>query len=160
MERSLWFVCPGSQKTFCAVEVGNSGEKKISHFQCVVVIVVPELSMKGRVRQEDLRMLQCLGVDGKARGRQKWNFGCRGARQQREGSARGSLTDPQFLSEEDLSWNGPREDHLWRLKKGYPSVLGARALVRRPLVRARGVCRLSELCRREMCLVLVCVAEV
>lgn len=62
-------LCPGSQKTFCSVEVGNSGEKKISNFQCVVVIVVPELSVKGCARQEDLRLLRCLGVDVKARGR-------------------------------------------------------------------------------------------
>ena len=70
MKRQVSGLCPGSQKTFCSVEVGNSGEKKISNFQCVVVIVVPELSVKGCTRQEDLRMLGCLGVDVKARGRQ------------------------------------------------------------------------------------------
>lgn len=45
MERQVSGLCPGSQKAFCAVEVGNNGEKKISDFQYVVVIVVPELSM-------------------------------------------------------------------------------------------------------------------
>lgn len=82
MEKQVSDLCPGSQKTFCSVEVGNSGEKKISDFQCVVVIVVPELSVMGCVRQEDLRMLRCLGVDVKSkRKREQWNFGCRGARQ-------------------------------------------------------------------------------
>lgn len=47
MERQVPGVCPGSQKTFCSVEVGNSGEKKISNFQCVVVIVVPEFVSEG-----------------------------------------------------------------------------------------------------------------
>lgn len=124
-------MCPGSQKTFCAVEVGNSGERKISHFQCVAVIVVPELSMKGRARQEDLRMLQCLGVDGKARGRQKWNFGCRG--QQREGSARGSrgLTDPHFLSEEDPScWNGAKRRAPVEAEEWIPLSAGSQGLVK------------------------------
>lgn len=62
MERQVSGLCPGSQKTFCSVEVGNNGEKKISNFQCVVVIVVPELSVKGCVRQEDL-----IGVDVKSK---------------------------------------------------------------------------------------------
>lgn len=106
-------MCPGSQKTFCSVEVGNSGEKKISNFQCVVVIVVPELSMKSCARQEGLRMLRCLGVDVKSKRKiEQWNFECRGARQlelgwnwHREGLAQGScgLTDPAFLPEENLS---------------------------------------------------------
>lgn len=80
MARQVSGLCPGSQKTFCSVEVGNNGEKKISNFQCVVVIVVPELSVKGCARQEDLRMLRCLGVDVKSQRKvEQWNFGGRGA---------------------------------------------------------------------------------
>lgn len=63
--------CPGSLKTFCSVEVRNSREKKIPTFQCIVVLVVPELSMKGCERQEDLRMPRCpVGVNVEAGGRE------------------------------------------------------------------------------------------
>lgn len=70
-ETTLSGQCPGSLKTFCSVEIGNSREKKISTFQCIVVLVVPELSMKGCERQEDLRMPRCpVGVDVEAGGRE------------------------------------------------------------------------------------------
>lgn len=70
-ETTLSGQCPGSLKTFCSVEVGNSGEKKISTFQCIVVLVVPELSVKGCERQEDLRLPRCpAGVDVEAGGRE------------------------------------------------------------------------------------------
>lgn len=70
-ETTLSGQCPGSLKTFCSVEVGNGGEKKISTFQCIVVLVVPELSVKGCERQEDLRLPTCpAGVDIGAGGRE------------------------------------------------------------------------------------------
>lgn len=73
-----------------------------------MVIVVPELSVKGCARQDDLRMPRCLvGIDVKSRRKgEQWSFGCKGARQLESGwnwHREGGLTDPAFLSEEDLS---------------------------------------------------------
>lgn len=143
-------LCPGSQKTFCSVEVGNNGEKKISNFQCVVVIVVPELSVKGCARQEDLRMLRCLGVDVKSQRKvEQWNFGGRGAAQlergwtwHREGLAQTAVSLPRVLSEEDLScWDGG-EKTTWRLETGCHSLSAGSqgSYTGRQWVRARGIC--------------------
>ena len=118
MERQVSGICSGSQKTFCSVEVGNNGEKKISNFQCVVVIVVPELSVKGCARQEDL-----IGVDVKSKRKiEQWNFGCRGARQLELGwnwhredlaqAAVASVSQRCFLRRTCPAGMEPREDHL------------------------------------------------
>lgn len=58
MERQVSGLCPGSQKTFCAVEVGNSGEKKISNFQCVVV-VNEGLCKTGRPKDAQVSWCRC-----------------------------------------------------------------------------------------------------
>lgn len=122
----------------------------MSNFQCVVVIVVPELSVKGCARQEDLRMPQCRGVDVKSKREiEQWNFGCRGAQLElgwnwhREGLAQGScgLTDPAFLSEEDLScWNGAERRPPVEAEEQMPLSAGSQGSYKgRQLVRARGI---------------------